>query len=169
MANTGIRRTDLQIQNLLDKMFKLQVEGFTARQIQEKLNLPVRTFEYYQNKLMDRIIADQAVQRREDTLYYKKICEEQLSHSLRIENDIATNEKVTPRTRMDAAFRKAEISMLIFRMHIETGNWLKEYNQQQIGLQRLMPASEITEEEPSEVEESERSEDVWGDEQNEHT
>jgi hypothetical protein len=144
MVNTGIRRSDMQIQWLMDQIFKLQVEGYTPKEIQDKLKLPVRTYEHYYSKLQERIIAEEAVQRREDILYHKKVAEDRITWALRGLREIADNQKVSARTRMDSYHKSLDAVGLMFRLHLETGNWLAEYNKLQIP--RRVEASEILEE-----------------------
>lgn len=126
-GNTGERRSDVDIARLKKQMFKMLMEGLDRDEIMKQLNIPQRTYYYYYKDLQNDIIAEQQTQQKEDVLFYKKVAEEQLNDIKRELHKLGRNEKITPRTRMDSLYREGEIVSFIFKLHVETGQWLQEY------------------------------------------
>lgn len=122
----GKRRTEIEAKKLEDAILCDVIDGLTVKQMMEKHGISERSVYLYIESNKERIVAEQTEVRNEDVLYHKKVSEERFLFSLRIEKELAENPKVPPRTRMDAAMRHAEIAALIFRLQIETGNWLNE-------------------------------------------
>jgi hypothetical protein len=123
-----VRRTEIQIEDLIDQIFRLQVIGATPKQIQKQLNLPERTYFEYNSRLQERIVGAETAKRTEEILVQKELCHERLVKSMRGLEHIATTDGISPRTKMDAWYKFAEVSMAEFKLQGETTNWLLEYN-----------------------------------------
>jgi hypothetical protein len=120
-------RTEIQIQDEMDEIFRLQVAGATPKQIMKLRNLPERTYYDYNKRLMDRIVTAETNKRTEEVLVQKEICKERMVDSMQTEYKLSHDDKISPRTRMDAAQRRAEIAAALFKIDIETTNWLLAY------------------------------------------
>jgi hypothetical protein len=108
------------------------VAGTSNKEIMKARNLPERTFYDYQHRLQDRIANTLMQKNNEEILLHKEICREQLIDSMKVEYELSHNDKISPRTRMDAAFRKGELAVAVFKLEGETTNWLMAYRQLQL-------------------------------------
>jgi len=125
-------RTQIQIEDEMDEIFRLQVAGHTPKQIQKIRNLPERTYFDYNQRLQSRIVESMTAKRTEEILVQKELCAERLNKAMMGEEELATKENISPRTKMDAWYRYAEIVMAKFKLEAETTNWLVAYRNLQL-------------------------------------
>lgn len=157
MENRKTKRTRIQIDELLNKILKLEVEGKTIKEACAILEMPERTYSFYKHRLERRIASQQTAKSREDILMHKEVCRERLTKALKGEQGIAEGEKIPPRVRMDAWYRYAEISTATFKLEAETANWLAAYKE--LNLKEPIPLAELEEEETVDLEDGQQPSD----------
>lgn len=158
MANTGDRRTRIQIEDLKNKILRMEIEGKHRNEICKVLGMAVRTYEHYKSIIEAEIVAEQTAKRKEDILVQKEVCKARLLKALRGEQEIAEGQSTSPRVKMDAWYRYGELAVAEFKLEAETDNWLAQYKS--LNLKEPIPLSEIQEDE------AERSEAVESDSNN---
>ena len=122
------KRSEIQVQEEMDEIFRLQIAGATRKQICEIRNLPERTYDFYNKRLKERIVSFETSKRQEEILVQKEICRQRLNKARMGEQKIAEDEKTSQRVKMDAWYRYSEISVAEFKLEAETANWLAAYN-----------------------------------------
>jgi transposase len=125
-------RTQFQIEQECDEILHLMVDGDSNKQIMEKRNLPERTFYDYQNRLKERIIAEQMEKRHEEIMLDKQIVKDRLTEALQLQKRLWNDEHISSRTRMDAGTRYAEIAVALLKLETEMLGFMHALNESRL-------------------------------------